>query len=76
MSDTKQVLSEIKDATYIISIPLKKFDDLKDLENFVKVMNENGIGVAIKAEYSNFYQGILVEVFNKEKCIVKHYIGV
>lgn len=67
MRNYKEDVYDIKDTSWITTIPLlKEFENLEDLNNFVEVMNKNGIGVVIKTEYSNFYQGVLVEVFDKK----------
>lgn len=68
MRDYKQDVYDIKDTSWITDIPIEEFESLEDLEQFVKTMNENGIGVVIKTEYSNFHQGVLVEAFDKEMC--------
>ena len=68
MRDYKQDVYDIKDTSFITDIPLKEFENIEDLDTFVEVMNGNGIGVVLKTEYSNFYQGVLVECFDKETC--------
>lgn len=72
MRDYKQDVYDIIDRSYITCIPLEEFEDLKDLEQFVKVMSQNGIGVAARAEYSNIYNGVFIEAFDKNKCSTKN----
>ncbi len=66
MRNYKEDVYDIKDTSWVTDIPLKEFENLEDLNNFVEVMNKNGIGVVIKTEYSNFYQGVLIEAFDKK----------
>ena len=68
MRNYTQDLYDIKDTSWVTDIPIEEFECLADLEQFVEVMNKNGCGVVIKAEYSNFHQGVLVEAFDKETC--------
>lgn len=66
MTDHEQVLYEVKNTTYITSIPIEEFENIEDLKKFVKVMNANKIGVELKDEHSNLHQGVLVEIFDKQ----------
>lgn len=67
MRDYKQDVYDIKDTSYITCIPLLEgFENLEDLRKFVEVMNQNGIGVVLNTEYSNFCQGVIVEAFDKK----------
>lgn len=71
MRDYKCDLRQVKGESYIVSIPLEEFENLSDLENFVKEMNRNGIGVGLHDERSNFHQGLLVQMYDKKTCTVK-----
>ena len=74
MRDYKSVLKEVKGESHIVDIPIEEFENLSDLENFVKGMTENGIGVVLHDEHSNFHQGVLVQMYDKETCTVKDYL--
>ena len=39
-----------------------------ELENFVKTMNDNNIGVTISAHHSNAYQGVCVNIYDRKTC--------
>ena len=75
MRNYKQDMLEVKGTSHITVFPIEGFDDLSDLENFVKYMKRNGIGTVLHYESSNFHQGVVVQAFDKESCSVKKYIG-
>lgn len=74
MIDYKSVLKEVKGVSHIVDIPIEEFENLSDLENFEKEMSRNGIGVVLHDEHSNFHQGLLVQMYDKETCTVKDYL--
>ncbi len=39
MRDYKQDVYDVKDTSYITNIPIDEFENLEDLNNFVKAMN-------------------------------------
>lgn len=67
-------IKEVKGVSYIVDIPIEEFENLDDLTCFIKFMNLNGIGVVIYHEQSNFHQGVLVQMYDKETCTVKEYL--
>lgn len=74
MRDFSKDLKEIKGVSHIVSIPIKEFENITELDKFVKEMNKNGVGVTLHHEQSNFYQGVLVQTYDKETCTVKNYL--
>ena len=74
MRDYKKDLEKVKGVSYIVDIPIEDFENISDLNNFVKEMNQNGIGVVLHHEQSNFHQGVLVQIYDKETCNVKDYL--
>lgn len=71
MRDYKQDVFDITGRSYITDIPIEEFENLEDLENFVKVMDANGIGVVMCHEQSNYHQGVLIQAYDKETCTTK-----
>ena len=63
-----QIVKEVKGTSYITDVPTAEFKTIQELNDFVEIMNKNGIGVTLKAEHSNFYQGILVQIFDRVTC--------
>ncbi|MFG6392874.1 MAG: hypothetical protein K1W24_01590 [Lachnospiraceae bacterium] len=72
----KNALEEIKGQTYISSIPIEEFSNKEELVVFAKIAKEKKIGTALHYETSNFYQGVIVEIFDKDTCEVKDYLGI
>ena len=70
----KESLEECIGKSYINSFPLEEFEDLKELEEFVKKSKAKGLGVHLKYETSNMHQGILVQVYDIKACRVKEYL--
>lgn len=62
----KNALEEIKGQTYISSIPIEEFKSKEELISFVKISKEKKIGTVLHYETSNFHQGVVVEIFDKE----------
>lgn len=58
------------------SVPVEEFESKEELVVFVKIVKEKKIGIALHYETSNFHQGVVVEVFDKETCEVKDYLGI
>lgn len=71
----KSELEEIKGKTYIASIPIDEFESNEELALFVKVAREKKIGTVLHYETSNFHQGVVVQIFDKETCETKDYLG-
>jgi len=74
MVNYRNILMEIKGASHIISIPIEEFGSITELDNFVKKMNRHKVGVAMHHEQSNFHQGVLVQIYDKETCAFKNYL--
>lgn len=72
----KNVLEEIKGKTYISDIPIEEFESKEEMVVFVKIAKEKKIGTAIHYETSNYHQGVVVEIFDKETCEVKDCLGI
>ena len=70
----EKILKGTKGTSHITSIPIEEFRDITALEIFVQKMNQNGVGVTIHHERSNFHQGVLVQIYDKETCMVKNYL--
>lgn len=69
------ILEESKGKEYINSVPIKEFSDISQLNEFVVLANEKGLGISLKNEKSNFYQGILVQIYDIKECTVKKYLN-
>ena len=63
-----QIAKEVKGTSYITDVPTAEFKTIQELNDFVEIMNKNEIGVTLKAEHSNFYQGVLVQIFDRVTC--------
>ena len=74
MRDYNRDLKKVKGVSYIVDIPIEEFENLDDLTYFVRYMNRNGIGVVVYHEQSNYYQGVLVQMYDKKNCTVKEYL--
>lgn len=72
----KNELEKIKGQTHIISIPIEGFERKEELVEFVKIAKGKKIGTALHYETSNFHQGVVVEIFDKETCVVKDHLGI
>lgn len=68
------IIDEAKGSTYINSVSINEFNSIKELEDFVKKANKNGIGLVLHYEASNFHCGVLVQLFDKDTCTVKDYL--
>lgn len=69
-------LEKIKGQTYITSIPIEEFESKEELVLFVKIAKGKNCGTALHYETSNFHQGVLVELFDKETCKAKDCLGI
>lgn len=58
----EKYLDMCKGVDYMVSIPLKDFGSIRELESFVEKAKEINISCRLKHEASNFYQGVLVEI--------------
>lgn len=72
----KNALEEIKGQTYISDIPIEEFESKEELVVFVKIAKENKIGTVLHYETSNYHQGVVVQIFDKETCEVKDCLGI
>lgn len=70
----KNEIREIKGKSYIADIPIEEFESIKQLDLFVKSAKENGLGVSLHHETSNFHQGVVVQIFDKETCEAKELL--
>ena len=70
----KETLDGCVGKTYINSIPLSEFSSTKEIGEVVVYAQKKGLGVAMKVEHSNFYQGVLVEIYDKKTCAFKDYL--
>lgn len=68
MKKYDQYVKEVKGTSFITSVPIKDFESIQDLQNFIETMDKNGLGTSIKVEHSNFYQGVLIQTYDKETC--------
>lgn len=58
----EKYLDMCKGVDYIVSIPLKDFGSIRELDSFVQKAKEMNISCKLNNEQSNFYQGVLVEI--------------
>lgn len=76
MSDfLKNELENIKGLTYIVDIPINEFQSIEELSVFVKEAKKKKCGTVLHYETSNYHQGVVVQLFDKETCTVKDYLG-
>ncbi|SDO76037.1 hypothetical protein [Clostridium gasigenes] len=52
-------------AEHIISIPIERFK-IAELEELSNKAKKNNIVITLKAEYSNIYQGVLVNLIKRD----------
>ena len=71
----KDKLEECIGKNYINSIPIKEFSNLEELEIFIKEAKKKGLAANLKHETSNFYQGVLVQVYDIKACTVKEFLN-
>lgn len=70
----KKQIVETKGKTYINSIPIQEFENLNQLIETVKIAKKNGLGVNLCYETSNFHQGVLCQLYDKNSCTNKEYL--
>lgn len=58
----EKYLDMCKGVDYIVSIPLKDFGSIRELDSFVQKAKEMNISCKLNNEQSNYYQGVLVEI--------------
>ena len=58
----EKYLDMCKGVGYIVSIPLKDFGSIRELDSFVQKAKEMNISCKLNHETSNLYQGVLVEI--------------
>lgn len=64
-------LENIKGLTYIVDIPINEFQSIEELTTFVKEAKKKKCGAVLHYETSNYHQGVVVQLFDKETCTVK-----
>lgn len=69
-------MQNAKGQTYITDIPIEEFDGIEELTDFVKKTKRHGLGTVLHYETSNFHQGVVVQIFDKETCKHKSFLGV
>ena len=74
--DLKHEIDCIKGQTYITDIPIEDFKKISELIEFIKVCKKHGLGAVLYYETSNFHQGVVVQIFDKETCKHKSFLGV
>lgn len=75
MSDfLKNELEKVKGLTYIVDIPINEFQSIEELTMFVKESKKKKCGIVLHYETSNYHQGVVLELFDKETCTVKDYL--
>ncbi|OOM81769.1 hypothetical protein CLPUN_09530 [Clostridium puniceum] len=64
-TNVAEVVEAALEDDYIIAVPIEHYsqDELKEFTNKAK---ENNLLVTIKAEYSNAYQGVIVQLIKKD----------
>ncbi len=69
----KRFIEEAKRNEYWSSLPIEEFESIGELKETVELCYKLKLSMEIKAEHSNFYQGVLFSVANKalDKCIVR-----
>lgn len=68
------ILKETKGKDYMNCIPLEKFSNIEELTLFVEMAKKEKCGAVLHYETSNFHQGVIIELFDKETCEVKDYL--
>jgi NAD(P)H-dependent FMN reductase len=63
-SSVNEVIETVLEEDYIIAVPIEHYSQ-DELKEFAKKAKENDLLLTIKAEYSNAYQGILVQLIKK-----------
>lgn len=69
-------MQNTKGQDYIIDIPIEEFEGIEELTEFVKKAKSHGIGTVLHFETSNFHQGVVVQIFDKESCTVKSFLDI
>lgn len=64
-SSVNEVIETALKEDCIISVPIEHYSQ-DELKEFAKKAKENNLLVTIKAEYSNFYQGVMVQLIKKD----------
>lgn len=69
----KRFIEEAKRNEYWSLLPIEEFESIEELKETVELCYKLKLSMKIKAEHSNFYQGVLFGVANKalDKCIVR-----
>ena len=70
----KNGLEKVKGLTYIVDIPIEEFQSIEELTMFVKEAKKNKCGAVLHYETSNYHQGVVVQLFDKETCTAKDYL--
>lgn len=66
--DYRADIERVKGEDYFFCIPIDEFESIQELKEFVEEMKVQNIGAVLKAEHSNFFNGVAVDVYDKE-CI-------
>lgn len=69
----KDFIDNAKENEYWSSLPIEEFESIEELRETVELCYRLKLSTEIKAEHSNFYQGVLFSVANKDlpKSIVR-----
>lgn len=69
----EEIIKEALEMDCAICYPIEDFE-LDELKELSEKANKSGLVVILRAEHSNFHQGVLVEVFQKNSKIIKDII--
>lgn len=70
----KNEIEKIKGQTYIVDIPIEEFDNIEELNQFVRLAKKEKCGAVLHHEVSNYHQGVVVQLFDKETCEIKEFL--
>lgn len=62
----KDFIDDAKENEYWSSLPIEEFESIEELKETIELCYDLKLSVETKAEHSNFYQGVLFSVANKE----------
>ncbi|MEE1248983.1 MAG: hypothetical protein UHU19_07140 [Lachnospiraceae bacterium] len=62
----RDFVDDAKEHEYWTSLPIEEFESIKELKEAIELCSKLELSVEIKAEHSNFYQGVLFGVANKD----------
>ena len=61
----KDFIDDAKENEYWSSLPIEEFQSIEELKETVELCYKLRLSTEIKAEHSNFYQGVLFSIANK-----------